>query len=163
MEERLAFDNDGLKLAGREERVQDIAEAGAGGEGGEEGFSFVFCCCESLPQIERDERAEGGGLAGVGTGFDLLGEARGGELPEGGGAVKLRDGQDTELRPELCEGAQDGGFSDFLAELGGELGRRKGDLGSEDFICGEGEGETLTEPAVTGGCFQALLPRRVKT
>ncbi len=73
------------------------------------------------PKIERDESGEGGGLACVGSGFDLLGEAGGGELPEGGRAVGLGDGEDAEMLPELGESAEDGGLGDLFAELRGEV------------------------------------------
>jgi hypothetical protein len=60
-------------------------------------------------------------LAGVGSGFDLFGEASGGELPECGCAVGLQDGQDAEVLPEFGERAEDSGLGDFFAELRGEV------------------------------------------
>ena len=110
-----AFDRYRFELAGGEERVDDVANARAGGDGGEEGFDVLFAGYDGLAEIERDERRESGGLAGVGSGFDLLGEAGGGELPLGGCAVGLRDGQDAEVLPEFGESAEDGGFGDLFA------------------------------------------------
>src|SRR5207248_10095994 len=110
-----AVDSYGFELAGGEERVDDVANARSGGEGGEEDFDLFFRRCDGLAEIEGDESREGGGLAGVGSGFDLLGEPGGGELPQGGGAVKLGDGEHAEMLPEFGEGAEDGGRSDFFA------------------------------------------------
>ncbi len=62
-------------------------------------------------------------MAGVGSGLDLFGEAGGGELPESGRAVGLRDGNDAEVLPEFSESAEDGGLGDLFAELGGEVVR----------------------------------------
>ena len=121
MEDGAAFDGYGFELAGGEQRVDDVADARAGGEGREEGLDLFFGGDDGLAEIERDEGGEGGGLAGVGSGFDLLGEAGGGELPEGGCAVGLGDGEDAEVLPELGERAEDGGLGDLFAELGGEI------------------------------------------
>ena len=121
VEDGAAFDGDGFKLACGEERVDDVADARAGGEGREEGLDLFFGRDDGLAEVERDECRERGGLAGVGSGFDLLGETGGGELPEGGCAVGLRDGEDAEVLPEFGEGAEDGGLGDLFAELGGEV------------------------------------------
>ena len=128
-----AFDGDGFELAGGEERVDDVADARAGGDGREEGFDLFFGRYDGLAEVERDEGGERGGLAGVGSGFDLLGEAGGGELPEGGCAVGLGDGKDAEVLPELGEGAEDGGLGDLFAELGGEV--VGGEAWPESFAC----------------------------
>ena len=98
-----AFDCDGFELACGDERVDDVADARAGGEGGEEGLDLFLRRYDGLTEIERDECRERGGLASVGSGFDLLGEAGGGELPESGCAVGLRDGDDAEMLPEFGE------------------------------------------------------------
>ena len=121
MEDGAAFDGDGFELASGDERVDDVADARAGGDGREEGFDLFLRRYDGLAEVERDEGRESGGLACVGSGFDLFGEAGGGELPEGGGAVGLRDGEDAEVLPELGEGAEDGGLGDLFAELRGEV------------------------------------------
>ena len=121
VEDGAAFDGDGFELAGGEERVDDVADARAGGDGREEGLDLFFGRDDGLAEVERDEGRESGGLAGVGSGFDLFGEAGGGEFPEGWGAVGLRDGEDAEVLPEFGEGAKDGGLGDLFAELGGEV------------------------------------------
>ena len=122
MEDGLAFDGDGIELAGGDERVDDVADTRTGGQRGEEGFDLGLGGYDGLAEVEGDERGESGGLTGVGSGFELLGEAGGGELPEGWSAVLLGDGEDAEVLPELGEGAEDGGFGDLFAELGGESG-----------------------------------------
>jgi hypothetical protein len=55
-----------------------IANAGARGYRGEEGFDVVFGGYDGLTEVERDECRKCGGLSGVGSGFDLFGEAGGG-------------------------------------------------------------------------------------
>ena len=121
MEDGAAFDGDGFELACGEERVDDVADARTRGDGREEGFDLFFGRYDGLAEVERDEGRERGGLAGVGSRFDLLGEAGGGELPEGRRAVGLRDGEDAEVLPEFGEGAEDGGLGDLFAELRGEV------------------------------------------
>ena len=79
-----AFDGDGFELARRHQRVDDVADARAGGDRREEGLDLLFGGDDGLAEIEGDERGERGRLSGVGSGLDLLGEAGGGQLPERG-------------------------------------------------------------------------------
>ncbi len=134
--------------------MNHIANARAGGDGREEGFDILFAGYDGLAEIERDERRERGGLAGVGSGLDLLGEARGGELPEGGSSVGLRNGEDAEVLPEFGEGAEDGGLGDLFAELGCQIVGGEGDALGQKIVGGKGEGRDLGGPA--GG--RRLLP-----
>ncbi len=90
-----AFDGDGFKLACGEQRVDDVANARACCERREEGFDLFFRRDDGLAEVERDESGERRGLASVGSGFDLLGEAGGRELPECGRTVCLRNGKDA--------------------------------------------------------------------
>ena len=55
MQDRPAFDSDGLDLAGAEECVDYVADAGAGGQWREEYLDLFFGCDDGLAQIERDE------------------------------------------------------------------------------------------------------------
>ncbi len=121
VEDSAAFDGYGFELAGGEERMDYVADARAGGEGREESFDLFLRRDDGLAEVERDEGRERGGLSGVGSGFNLFGEAGGGEFPEGWGAVGLRDGENPEVLPEFGEGAEDGGLGDFFAELRGEV------------------------------------------
>ena len=132
VEDGLAFDGDGLELAGGEERVDDVADARSCGERREEGLDLFFGRDDGLAEVERDESRESGGLSGVGSGFDLLGEAGGDEFPKGGCAVGWRDGEDAEMLPELGEGAEDGGLGDLFTELRGEV---VGGEAGDGFFC----------------------------
>ncbi len=81
VEDGLAFDGNGLELTGCDERVDDVADARAGGNWGEEGFDVIFAGYDCLAEVEGDEGGESGWLAGVGSSLDLLGEAGRGQLP----------------------------------------------------------------------------------
>ena len=74
-----------------------------------------------MAEVERDEGGEGGGLAGIGAGFNLLGKAGGDGLPDGGLTAGLRNGEDAQLLPELGQGAKNGSLGDFLAEVSDEV------------------------------------------
>ncbi len=144
--------------------MDHVPDARTGGDGGEECLDVFFGGDDGLAEIEGDEGRERGGLAGVGSGFDLLGEARGGELPEGGGAVGLGHGQSAEVLPEFGEGAKDGGLGDLFAELGGEVvGAHAGSVVfgtlGEEGVGVEGERGDLGGAAGGGG----LLPGFVAT
>ena len=93
-------------------------------------------------------------MAGVGSGLDLFGEARGGELPLGGCAVGLREGQDAEGLPQLRECAQDGGLCDLFAKLGDEIVGGERDFLGEQVVGSEGERGDFAGSGGRGG----LLP-----
>ena len=143
MEQGAAVDHKGVELTGAHEGVDDVADARAGCEGGEEGLDLVFGGEDGLAEIEADEGREGGGLAGVAAGLDLLGEAGGGGLPEGGAAVGLGDGEHAEVAPELDEGAKDGGLGDLFAEVGDEIVGGEGAVLDEQGVGVEREGADL--------------------
>ncbi len=86
--------------------------------------------------------------------FDLLGEAAGGELPYGCGAVLLKQRDDAELRPELVECAQDGVLGELAAEFGDKLSRGHRFAFGEGLVDLERERRDLDG---AGGCGR-LLP-----
>ena len=104
-----------LELAGAGEGVQDVAHAGASGKWREEGLNLVFGGEDGLTEIERDKGRQRGRLTGVSASLYLLGETRRDGLPEGRLVTGLGNGNDTQLLPELREGAENGSLSDFLA------------------------------------------------
>ena len=104
----------------------------------------------------RAERA--GRLPSVGSGFDLLGKAGRGQLPESGLPVELRDGDDAEVLPELGEGAEDGGLGDLFAQLGGKIIGGHRDALGQHVVGREGQRGDLGGPAGGWGllpCFVA--------
>ena len=70
-------------------------------------------------------------MAGVGSGFDLFGEAGCGELPESWRAVGLGDGKDAEVLPEFGEGAEDGSLRDLFLPMLVSVDRRSIGPGGE--------------------------------
>ena len=153
----LALDGNGFELARAGEGVEDVAHTRAGGEWRKEGLDLVFGSEDGLTEIEGDEGRERGGLAGVGTGLDLLGEAGGDGLPEGWLIAGLRNGKDAELLPELGERAEDGSLGDFLAQISDQIVRSLRTIFDEQSVSISGERRNLHSAG--GGGW--LLPRLV--
>ena len=154
MEVGFAFDDEGVELASGGKGVEDVSDAGAGGERGEKGFDLVFGAEDGLSEVERDQGGEGGGLAGVGSGFDLFGEPCADRFPKCGGAAGLEDGKDAEVLPELRQGAEDRCFGDLLAEVGDEVIGRARAIFGEQGVGVEGKWRDLGRARVGG----RLLP-----
>jgi hypothetical protein len=95
--------------------VNDFADAGAGGERGEEDFGFFGGGGDGGTEIEREECGKGRGGRGVGGGGELRRVEIFEEAPAGGLARRVgRDG--AERGPEFDESAEDGSFGELAAK-----------------------------------------------
>jgi hypothetical protein len=102
-------------LAGRGHAVDDVTDAGACGERGEEDFSFFSGSGDGGAQVDGEQRGERGGLRGVGGSGELGRVAIFEEAPARGLAGGVGGGG-AEGGPKLDEGAQDGGLGELAAE-----------------------------------------------
>jgi len=108
-------DGHGAELPGRGHAVDDVANARARGERGEENFGFFSSGGDGGAQIDREKRGERGGLRGVGGGGELRGVAILEQAPAGWLAGGVGRGG-AEGGPQLDEGAEDGRFGELATE-----------------------------------------------
>ncbi len=137
--------------------MKHVTHAGTGRERGKVGADFIFGGEERLAEIEGDESAEGGGLAGVGTGFYGLQKAGSGELPAGDAFALPQGRDDANKRPELGEGANDGGFGDLAADFVDDFGDGEGAFFGQHLVDVEGESGDLDGAGGLGGALPAFV------
>lgn len=137
--------------------MQHVPHTGTGCQGRQIGADFVFGCEEGLAEIERDKRAEGGGLTGVSAGFDCLDEARGGEFPASGPLALLQGREDAKERPELGKSADYGRFGDLATDFSDDLGDGEGAFFGQDLIDVERERGDFDGTGGFGGALPALV------
>jgi hypothetical protein len=105
------------ELTGSGEGVDDLANAGARGEGREEDFNLLAGGCDGGLQIERDENGERGALRLRAAEVELAAMARVEQLPVGTfRRVLSRYWHHTHGVPELSERTQHGGFRHFATK-----------------------------------------------
>ena len=97
MQQRLALDNEGLKLPGRKQGVDHFAHARTGRQWREKRLDIFFRRGNCLTKIEGDQRGESCGLSGIGPRLDLLNKASGSRFPYRVSAIRLKQRNDAQV------------------------------------------------------------------